>query len=77
MLAALAAAVIVRRVAQPPTLALLGPVLAGVAAWLIPQRPDIGSAAALVAVFTAGAALAGAGDPPAAPVRARPVPRPS
>ena len=58
MLAALAAAVIVRRVAQPPTLALLGPVLAGVAAWLVPQRPDIGSAAALVAVFTAGAALA-------------------
>ena len=58
MLAALAAAVIVRRVAQPPALALLGPVLAAVAAWLVPQRPDIGSAAALVAVFTAGAALA-------------------
>jgi len=58
MLAALAAALIVRRVAQPPALALLGPVLAGVAAWLVPQRPDIGSAAALVAVFTAGAALA-------------------
>jgi len=58
MLAALAAAVIVRRWAQPPALALLGPVLAGVAAWLVPQRPDIGSAAALIAVFTAGAALA-------------------
>ena len=37
---------------------LLGPVLAAVAAWLVPQRPDIGSAIALVAVFTAGAALA-------------------
>ena len=58
MLAALAAAVIVRRVAQPPTLAILGPVLAAIAAWLIPQRPDIGSAAALVAIFTASAALA-------------------
>jgi peptidoglycan/xylan/chitin deacetylase (PgdA/CDA1 family) len=58
MVAALAAAVVVRRVAQPPTLAILGPLLAAVAAWLIPQRPDVGSAAALVAVFTAGAALA-------------------
>ncbi len=58
MLAALASAVLVRRVAQPPALALLGPVLAGIAAWLVPQRPDIGSAAALIAVFTAGAALA-------------------
>lgn len=58
MVAALAAAVVVRRVAQPPTLAILGPVLATVAAWLIPQRPDVGSAAALVAVFTAGSALA-------------------
>ncbi len=57
MLVALAAAVIVRRVAQPPALALLGPILAGVAAWLVPQRPDIGSAAALIAVFTAGASL--------------------
>ncbi len=58
MIAALAAGVIVRRVAQPPTLALLGPILAAIAAWLVPQRPDIGSAVALVAVFTAGAALA-------------------
>jgi peptidoglycan/xylan/chitin deacetylase (PgdA/CDA1 family) len=57
MLAALAAAAIVRRVAQPPALPLLGPVLAAVAAWLVPQRPDIGSAAALIAVFAAGAAL--------------------
>jgi len=58
MAAALASAVIVRRVVPPPALALLGPVLAAVAAWLVPQRPDIGSAAALIAVFTAGAALA-------------------
>ena len=58
MMVALAAAVIVRRVAQGPTLAVLGPILAAVAAWLVPQRPDIGSAAALIAVFTAGAALA-------------------
>jgi peptidoglycan/xylan/chitin deacetylase (PgdA/CDA1 family) len=58
MVAALAAAVVVRRIAQPPTLAFLGPVLAAIAAWLVPQRPDIGSAAALVAVFTAAAALA-------------------
>ena len=58
MLAALAAAVTVRRLAPPPALALLGPMLAAIAAWLVPQRPDIGSAAALIAVFTAGAALA-------------------
>jgi peptidoglycan-N-acetylglucosamine deacetylase len=58
MLAALAAGVVVRRVVQPPGLALLGPILAGIAAWLIPQRPDVGSSVALVAVFTAGAALA-------------------
>ena len=58
MVAALAVGVMVRRVVQPPALALLGPILAGVAAWLIPQRPDVGSAIALVAVFAAGAALA-------------------
>jgi peptidoglycan/xylan/chitin deacetylase (PgdA/CDA1 family) len=58
MLAALASAVIVRRVVQPPALALLGPLFAGIAAWLVPQRPDLGSAAALIAVFTAGAAFA-------------------
>jgi len=36
----------------------LGPVLAVLAAWLLPQRTDLGSAAALVAVFSAGAGLA-------------------
>jgi peptidoglycan/xylan/chitin deacetylase (PgdA/CDA1 family) len=56
--AALAAATIVRRTVPPFALALLGPVLASVAAWLVPQRPDLGSAAALAAVFAAGAALA-------------------
>jgi peptidoglycan-N-acetylglucosamine deacetylase len=58
MLAALAAAVVVRRIAQPSKIAVLGPILAAIAAWLVPQRPDIGSAVALVAVFTAAAALA-------------------
>src|SRR6185503_10472755 len=57
-LCALAAAVVVRRAVPPSSLALLGPVLAAVAAWLVPQRTDLGSAAALVAVFSAGAALA-------------------
>jgi peptidoglycan/xylan/chitin deacetylase (PgdA/CDA1 family) len=57
-LAALVAATLVRRAVPPPALALLGPVLAGVAAWLVPQRPDLGSAAALTAVFAAGATLA-------------------
>ena len=57
-LCAFAAATFVRRVAPPSSLAVLGPVLAAVAAWLVPQRTDLGSAAALVAVFTAGATLA-------------------
>jgi UDP-glucose 4-epimerase len=57
-LAALAAAVVVRRAVPPSALAPLGPVLAAVAAWLVPQRPDLGSAAALIALFAAGAALA-------------------
>ncbi len=56
-LAALVAAVVVRRAVPPSSLVLLGPLLAAVAAWLVPQRPDLGSAAALVAVFTAGATL--------------------
>lgn len=56
--AALAASAIVRRTVPPASLALLGAPLAAVAAWLVPQRPDIGSAVALIAVFAAGAALA-------------------
>ena len=56
--AALAAAVVVRKVAPPSSLALLGPPLAAVAAWLVPQRPDVVSAAVLIAVFAAGAAVA-------------------
>ena len=37
---------------------MLGPIVAGAAAFLLPQRNDIGSAIVLVAVFTAGVALA-------------------
>jgi peptidoglycan/xylan/chitin deacetylase (PgdA/CDA1 family) len=58
LLAAVAAAAIVRRAIPPSSLVLLGPLLAAVAAWLVPQRPDLGSATALIAVFTAGATLA-------------------
>jgi peptidoglycan-N-acetylglucosamine deacetylase len=58
LLAAVAAAVVVRRAIPPSSLVLLGPVLAAVAAWLVPQRPDLGSATALIAVFTAGATVA-------------------
>ena len=41
-----------------------------IAAWLVPQRPDLGSAVALVAVFTAGRGARRARDPPPASVRA-------
>jgi peptidoglycan/xylan/chitin deacetylase (PgdA/CDA1 family) len=58
LISALAAWAIVRRAVPPTSLALLGPPIAAVAAWLVPQRPDIGSAAALVAVFATGASLA-------------------
>jgi peptidoglycan/xylan/chitin deacetylase (PgdA/CDA1 family) len=56
--AAIAGGLLIRRTVPSPSLALLGPVLAAVAAWLVPQRPDLGSTAALIAVFAAGAALA-------------------
>ena len=56
--AAIAASVLVRRAVPPSSLALLGPPLGAIAAWLVPQRPDLGSAVALIAVFAAGAALA-------------------
>jgi peptidoglycan/xylan/chitin deacetylase (PgdA/CDA1 family) len=58
LLAAVAAAAVVRRAIPPSSLVLLGPLLAAVAAWLVPQRPDLGSATALIGVFTAGATLA-------------------
>ena len=56
--AALVTAFAVRRSVPPAGLVFLGPVLAAIAAWLVPQRPDIGSAAALIAIFAAGATLA-------------------
>jgi peptidoglycan/xylan/chitin deacetylase (PgdA/CDA1 family) len=56
--AAFAAAMLVRRAVPRPSLALLGPIVAAVAAFLVPQRTDMGSTIVLVAVFTAGVALA-------------------
>jgi len=61
VLAALAAfglGSVFRRCVPRPSLALLGALLALVAAWLVPQRPDMGSAIVLAAVFGVGASLA-------------------
>jgi peptidoglycan/xylan/chitin deacetylase (PgdA/CDA1 family) len=58
LLGALIASAVVRRAVPPSSLALLGPPLAAISAWLVPQRPDLGSATALIAVFAAAAALA-------------------
>jgi peptidoglycan/xylan/chitin deacetylase (PgdA/CDA1 family) len=49
---------LIRWAVPRPSLALLGPVLAVVAAWLVPQRPDMGSALVLCALFGVAAALA-------------------
>ncbi|HET9730333.1 MAG TPA: polysaccharide deacetylase family protein, partial [Acidimicrobiia bacterium] len=49
---------LIRRWVPRPSLAVLGIVLAAVSAWLVPQRPDAGSAITLVAIFGTGAALA-------------------
>jgi peptidoglycan/xylan/chitin deacetylase (PgdA/CDA1 family) len=57
-LAAFGAAMLMRRAVPRPSLALLGPIVAAAAAFLIPQRNDMGSAIVLAAVFTAGVALA-------------------
>src|SRR5262249_37713111 len=57
-IAAFGVGALVRRYVPRPSLALLGPFLALVAAWLIPQRADIGSAIILAALFGVGAALA-------------------
>jgi peptidoglycan/xylan/chitin deacetylase (PgdA/CDA1 family) len=57
-LAAFGVGAMVRRYVPRPSLALLGPLLALVAAWLVPQRADIGSAIILAALFGVGAALA-------------------
>jgi peptidoglycan/xylan/chitin deacetylase (PgdA/CDA1 family) len=66
-LAAFGLGAILRRSVPRPSLALLGPPIALVAAWLIPQRPDATSAIVLAGVFGVGAALA-------APVVRRPRP---
>ena len=66
-LAAFGLGAILRRSVPRPSLALLGPMVALVAAWLIPQRPDTVSAIILAGVFGVGAALA-------APVVRRPRP---
>jgi peptidoglycan/xylan/chitin deacetylase (PgdA/CDA1 family) len=66
-LAAFGLGAVFRRSVPRPSLALLGSILALVAAWLIPQRPDPVSAIVLASVFGVGAALA-------APVVRRPRP---
>jgi hypothetical protein len=66
-LAAFGLGAILRSSVPRPSLALLGPPVALVAAWLIPQRPDATSAIVLAGVFGVGAALA-------APVVRRPRP---
>ncbi len=48
----------IRRFVPRPSLSLLGALLALVAAWLVPQRPDMGSAIVLAALFGVGASLA-------------------
>jgi peptidoglycan/xylan/chitin deacetylase (PgdA/CDA1 family) len=61
VLAALAAfglGALLRSAVPRPSLALLGSTLALVAAWLVPQRSDPGSAILLAGVFGVGAALA-------------------
>jgi peptidoglycan/xylan/chitin deacetylase (PgdA/CDA1 family) len=59
--AALGGGLVLRRAVPRPALALLGGLLALVAAWLVPQRPDAVSAVVLCAVFGVGAALAAPG----------------
>ena len=61
LLAAIAAfgvGALIRHFVPRPSLALLGPFLALVAAWIVPQRPDVTSAIVLSALFGTGAALA-------------------
>ncbi len=57
-IAAFAAGGMVRRYVPRPSLALLAPIVALVAAWLVPQRPDLGSSAVLASIFGIGAGLA-------------------
>jgi peptidoglycan/xylan/chitin deacetylase (PgdA/CDA1 family) len=60
-LAAFGLGALVRHMVPRPALALLGFLIALVAAWLVPQRPDVGSAITLSAMFGIGAALAAPG----------------
>ena len=66
-IAAFGLGAVMRRSVPRPSLALLGALIALVAAWLIPQRPDPWSAIVLAGIFGVGAALA-------APVVRRPRP---
>jgi peptidoglycan/xylan/chitin deacetylase (PgdA/CDA1 family) len=49
---------LIRRYVPRPSLSLLGALLALVAAWLVPQRADMGSAIILASLFGVGASLA-------------------
>jgi peptidoglycan/xylan/chitin deacetylase (PgdA/CDA1 family) len=60
-IAAFAIGSLVRHTVPRPALALLAPFIALVTAWLLPQRPDLGSSIVLCALFGAGAALAAPG----------------
>jgi len=65
--AAFGAGALLRRSVSRPSLALLGALVALVAAWLVPQRADPASAVVLAGLFGVGAALA-------APIVRRPRP---
>ncbi len=65
-LAATGAGLLVRRFVPNGSLPITGIVVAAVAAWLVPQRSDLGSTIALASLFSAGVAIA---SPPARAVR--------
>jgi UDP-glucose 4-epimerase len=64
--AAAGAGLLVRRLVPNGSLPITGAIVAGVSAWLVPQRSDIGSTVALAALFSVGVAIA---SPPARTVR--------
>jgi UDP-glucose 4-epimerase len=65
-LAAAGAGLLVRRFVPNGSLPITGIVVAAVAAWLVPQRSDLGSTVALASLFSVGVAIA---SPPARAVR--------
>ena len=65
-LAAAAAGLLVRRLVPNGSLPVTGAIVAAVAAWLVPQRSDLGSTIALAVLFSVGVAIA---SPPARAVR--------